>query len=225
MTLLTLAQAVARETQEDSDFTTVEGSIEDYIQRIIDWINEGYDQSWKETYGKNQDAHTSGTWTISSSPYNISSKGIKVIKKLSISDYMPITIISFDEFMQGYSSSNRESRPTIASLFQDKLHLFPSPDESYSVNYYAIASMETLSEDTDVPIIDEDIIKAYAKHKQYTFDKDFASADREFLTFDRLLKQYKRLIKAKRGGLPPIMKPEDAYFRDNSKVYDIYDGA
>ncbi|MEA3272479.1 MAG: hypothetical protein U9P90_02320 [Patescibacteria group bacterium] len=224
MSLLTMAQRVARETQEDTDFSTIEGSIDDYLQRIVDWINEGYDQAWKKSYGKNQQAHATGTWSdVSASPYDISAKGISVIKSLVISTYAPINLISFNEFQQNYSNSTAIARPLKASLFKNELHLNPEPDQTYSINYYAIADLAVLDKNTDTSIIDEDILVSYAKYKQFSFDKDFESSDREILNFGRLIGEYKNLLSSKRGGLPPIAIPEDAYYRDKVNCYENYD--
>lgn len=210
MNTLNIVKRIARECGEDSaEITTIQGTLEDWIQRILDYVNEGYKIVWNEAF-KNQETDITGTWTISESPYDISEKGITKILTLQIADYKPLIPVDYKELLQTRYDT-QSGQPEEFAVFGKKIYFDKTPDQSYSITYSAKASFTSLDEDTDIPLIDENILINYGRFKYLDYQRDFdlsQKAEKDYLTCKL---NFIDSTYMQNNTLPAIL-PEDAFY-------------
>lgn len=193
-TFLTICQAIASETDEDS-ISTIESATLDRIKNIIRWVNEGYEKAFNKAY-KNELAETSGTFSASAATYDFSSVSIKYFKSLYVTGFRPIDIIDHDVLLRDYvNDSTICGQPYKAAYHQRKLYFYPIPDQAYTINYTAKVSFTKLSTNTQTPIVDSNILINYGKYKQFSRDGNTLGAQIAKADYEDCLKDWMDSLK------------------------------
>jgi len=219
MTLLSMAQTVALQTDEELPLSTVEGltqgSTTDWVIRIVNAINEGYKKVFKRAYS-NELAEVSGSFSVSASPFDVSSYNLLRIIELDVAGYKPITIMNWQEFKQSYYNQPNTPQPygypNVAALWGGKIYfdVIPYPSAPYTLNYSAHAGFVPLALNVSVPLVDEDILINYALYKVHSYNFD-PRASMAFADYQSCLDSYLSSLKSHLSICSQIM-PEDAYY-------------
>lgn len=156
-TFLQMTQEVAIRMQR-TEPTTIEGaSLAQYIKRMKNSVNKAYMTIYMGLGRLNQKREVTGTITTASGTQSYSfPNGVDGIQQLRIGDDPPIRILPWNEF-ERYSSDvflvTVTGYPAVATIYDEKVWFYPTPDGVYSVDVRGDALPSEMSADSDTPTL------------------------------------------------------------------------
>jgi len=136
------------------------------IRRWRGHVNSAYTMIKQALGIRNEYAETETTLTITANTeaYSIP-VGILTVQELQVATDPPIRILPWTEY-ERYKSDALTivvmGSPEVASIYNRKIHFYPTPDGGYTVNVRGLGSLVSLDLDEDEPVLGEEFHQAIA---------------------------------------------------------------
>lgn len=219
-TFLTLAQEVA-DQMDWSRPSTLEGSgITQETRRLKQAIIAATKTLYMALAKNNEyrEAETTFSTTGGTGSYNIPS-ALETVEWLAMADDPPLRIIPHDEFELNYKRASfiiePQAAPNVAAIFKRQIHLFPTPDTTYTVTVRGKAKYAEPSLDADTFIYtpeDEPILRELAIFYCMKYEANPQMNDQLGLAQELL--KIKRRTNRNHGELPARIISEEEYVRN-----------
>ena len=161
-------------------------------QKIVTWVNE----AWREIQLEKKNwlfmwspfsfetiVNTSDYTTTSLTVRDFVPEPLVIYKKsLGVADKKTIPYISYDDWYERYSTSNAPATtPSVwTKLPNGTLRFYPTPDDAYVVSGNGQLKVQTLTANTDIPVMPEDYHMAIVWSAAQRWFEDQESSQRKF---------------------------------------------
>lgn len=175
MNFLTLAQKVCLEVELTSPTSVANAT--GNTARVLEFINQAYQEIWLSLFPKNEGSETEVTATSTAGQryINIPST-LSQVSFVAAGNNPQNLIIPWHEFELNYNRSdlvvNATGYPDVAAIYARKIYLYPAPDLGYTLTLRGRAAFTELTADADIPALHEDLhrgikILAVALYEEY----------------------------------------------------------
>lgn len=175
MEFLEICQNISDQLDGD-DIGTVVGDVSQSVRRLRENVNRGYNTIWLALGKQNESRETSTSFSTSANTesYNIPS-GILSVDQLKYGTDLPIKIIPWPEYERYKADLWAETftgYPDVASIYQRKIWLYPTPDEAFTIQVRGQQSFAEMVNDDDSPDLESDFHRVIQEMALY-FEMDY----------------------------------------------------
>jgi hypothetical protein len=217
MNFLTLVKNVGTMTDVPTDSLVTLTNPNRQISRLKIHVNNAYNYVWLALFPKNEDAEASTTVsTVANQDYvEIPYPQVNMVAN---GNNAPYRILPWLEFEVNYKRNGLVNQtpvlygePNVCSIYQKRLYLYPTPDNSYTLTVRGNLDFVELSADADTPLLQDQFhlviqMFAIAEALKYQNDPVFQTAQADA---QAMLGTVRKNMRGHQGMPPCIMTEED----------------